>query len=165
MGDCSSDEDEIKFAQDQNEYNIASRNISTPKSTKATTPKVFKSAFHYSFEKGTKGKLTTKHNNPRLAFYKDKSKDEIASVHFKAFAKAIGGSDLAIRKINSFKSMNEVSPEMADGLMYDIITSYGTLTQRAVVSLFGIGSGRYTRCKRQQEKKKRGGCNGLEASC
>ena len=116
------------------------------------------SCSHYAFEKGIKGKLTTKHNNPR----KLKSKD--VDEKFKVLSKALGGSEKAKQTIDNFTEINLTSPEMADGILHNVINGHETITVRIIKDLFGVGSSRYYRVKRGQIKQVPGGLNGLQVS-
>jgi len=111
---------------------------------------------HFGFKRSEKGRLTTDHSNPRISKYAHVLKK--STVYEKEFAEVIG-IDIAAKKIEIFKELNEKCPISADGVLYDLIISYPNLTSRSVKHCLGIGNGRYYRVKNSKLKKKPGGLN------
>ena len=123
------------------------------KETILKTPLATKASAHFMFSKGSKGKLTTKHNNKRAIINQN---DEDVAICL-----AMGGTSLMEETINNFKTLNVQSESKADGIIYNSMHLY-KLTDRVVKRLFGIGSSRLNRIKHNLDKGKPGGLNGTE---
>ena len=103
------------------------------------------------FSKGRKGKLTTKHDNPR----------KLLPAKYLSLREAMGGEDNVLKTVAIFNNLNTESEDRADGLIYQMKEAY-KLSDRLIKELFSIGSGRLSRVKQNKDKKKAGGVNGLQ---
>jgi len=143
------------------EGNILGTDLFTPTTSSSQAPsrtgahKATRSK-HFGFKRRDKGRLSTNHNHPRLSKYAHVEKRSI--VYEKEFAEVVG-VDVAVKKVEIFKELNEKCPISADGVLYDLINTYPNLSSRSVKHCLGIGNGRYYRVKNNKLKRKPGGLN------
>ena len=124
-----------------------SKSFNKPKSATKDSSTPFK------FAKGHKGKLTTKQDNPRPIINRDHEYTKICIL--------MGGEAVVKETVENFHLLNKESESRADGIIFNARRLY-TLNDRVIKQLFGIGSNRINRIKKNLDKGKPGGLNGYQ---